>query len=191
MESNLREIEHPDSRVLMNYKLLIKLLLLLAITIIIGQIVVGKEHGLREFNEKEFSIEESNDFVVLDNMYILAHSNPIYTDSRVLGTKLSKGGYMELLQQYNWDSNIAYAVMMAESGGNPDNINKEDYHRRAKCWGSYGLFQMGCVHFGSYGLTSSNWNDPVVNVKAAYLLWKERGWTEWGAYKNKSYLKFL
>jgi hypothetical protein len=171
-------------------KLLIKLLLLLAITVLIGKIVISKEHQEREFQEEEF-MEEIDDFLILSDTYIFAQSNPVYIKSTPLGAKLPEKSYMELIRQYEWDSNVAYAVMMAESSGIADKINPHDYHRRAGCYGSYGLFQMGCIHFGHYGLTKDNWSDPETNVKAAYLLWKERWWNEWGAYRNKSYLKHL
>ncbi len=163
-------------------------MLLLAITVIIGKIVIVKEH---QEPQEEKEIEEVSDLLVLSNTYVFASSSPVHIKPQVLSTKTTRGTYMELISTYPWNSNVAYAVMMAESSGMADKINPHDYHKRANCWNSYGLFQMGCLHFGNYGLTESNWSSPEANVRAAYLLWKESGWGPWGAYTNGSYKKFL
>ena len=124
------------------------------------------------------------------DLYVLAVGSPTFVKTEVRATKIDKP-FFNIISQYDWDNNIAWAVMMAESSGNPQAHNSKDYHRRVGCWGSYGLFQMGCIHFGHYGLTWDNKFSPEENIQSAYLLWKQRGWKEWGAYTDGSYRKFL
>lgn len=91
----------------------------------------------------------------------------------------------DIINQYDWDKDLAYAVMMAESSGQADVVNWKDKHNG--CNGSYGLFQIACVHETNPELLK----DEEYNVKRAYELYKKSGWKIWGAYTNKSYLKHL
>lgn len=85
----------------------------------------------------------------------------------------------DMISQYDWNENTAYAVMMAESRGNPNAFNPE-WHNG--CQGSVGLFQIACIHDDVEKL-----KNPEYNVKRAYELWKQHGWGIWGAYSNNSY----
>lgn len=78
---------------------------------------------------------------------------------------------------------MARAIAMAESHGSSTDVNPE-WHKG--CQGSIGLFQMACIHADSEKL-----KDPAFNTKVAYELWKEQGWSPWGAYQNGSYKDFL
>ncbi len=100
----------------------------------------------------------------------------------------SKSSLYSLIEMYDWDARLMYAIMMAESGGNTNAVNKEDNHR--SCKGSYGLFQIGCLHFGKYGINYANWNYPSTNIKAAYEIYKVQGLRAWGVYTNGSYKRF-
>jgi hypothetical protein len=91
-----------------------------------------------------------------------------------------------ILREGTWNINIAYAVMMAESHGNPNSINWKDYHRSGNCWGSFGLFQLACFRG-----TREELLDPEINVQLAYALWQREGWQPWSAWKNGAYKKFL
>lgn len=95
----------------------------------------------------------------------------------------SSGGGCELVRNYtNWDTNVAYAVCMAESGGNPNAFNGSDHHNG--CTGSIGLMQIACIHSGaSY--------DPATNIATANRLWSSSGWSIWGAYSSGKYLRYL
>ena len=111
--------------------------------------------------------------------------NTIYAQTSVSTPKIGVlGVHYDLISQYNWDVRVAYAIMMAESRGNPNIINWRDKHRT--CGGSFGLFQLACFRGSKETLL-----DPETNVKMAYEIWKREGWRPWGAYTNKSYLKFL
>lgn len=49
-----------------------------------------------------------------------------------------------------------------------------DYHPSGDCWGSYGLFQIACIH------SENPLYDPEENIDMAYKLYQERGWEPWG-----------
>ena len=88
------------------------------------------------------------------------------------------------MYNYDWDVNVAYAVCMAESGGNPNAINWNDQHNG--CVGSAGLFQIACIH-----TNYSHELDPQRNVQKAYEIYKRSGWGPWGAWSSGAYLKYL
>lgn len=92
--------------------------------------------------------------------------------------------YRPLIEQYDWDVEIAFAVCSAESQGQETAVNWKDNHK--VCMGSAGLFQIGCV------------NAPIEemqiaenNIEKAYQLYGERGWQPWGAYTDGRYLNYL
>ena len=90
--------------------------------------------------------------------------------------------YRPILSKYNWDVNVAMAIMKAESGCRHEAFNPE-WHRG--CQGSRGLFQIACVHHDSTF-------DPEANIAAAYRIYSARGsWRDWGAYLNGSYTRYL
>lgn len=89
-----------------------------------------------------------------------------------------------LVDNYSWDKRIAYAVCMAESGGNSNAINWKDSHNG--CVGSAGLMQIACIHTGG-----AHELDPVRNVEKAYEIYSRSGWLPWGAYTDGSYLRYM
>jgi len=93
----------------------------------------------------------------------------------------------ELAYNYNWDIEIAHAICMAESGGNPNAFNQSNYDGS----NDKGLFQINSCHVIS-GLISDNERfDPKLNVEAAYKIYQGSGFTAWSAYNNQSYRRFL
>ncbi len=78
--------------------------------------------------------------------------------------------YRPLVAKYGWNVEVAMNVMRAESGCNPNAINKTDNHK--VCRGSYGLFQISCHSGVVY--------DPEENVKIAWAKYQARGWKPWG-----------
>jgi hypothetical protein len=138
------------------------------------------EHERNLYNTEKMIVYSGN---------TIAPQMSIHTPKPITMGSFGYYSYYSEIAKYDWNVGVAYAIMMAESGGNPEEINWKDNHR--VCNGSFGLFQMACVHIGKYGLISENINTPEANVRAAYLLYKQRGWSPWGAYTNKSYLAFL
>lgn len=97
--------------------------------------------------------------------------------------KASGSGNCSLVNNYSgWDKRVAYAVCMAESGGNPNAANWNDNH--GSCMGSFGLFQIGCIHAGASF-------DGKTNVETAYRLYKSSGWSPWTTYTSGKYLKYM
>jgi hypothetical protein len=95
----------------------------------------------------------------------------------------SSSGGCELVRNYtNWNVDVAYAVCMAESGGNSNAANYNDNH--GKCVGSFGLMQLACFWI-------PNPTDPNANMAKANEIWSRSGWSPWGAYTSGKYLKYL
>ena len=96
------------------------------------------------------------------------------------------GNYCPLAYQYlDWPGEIAYAICMAESYGQPDAVNQRDVHDG--CRGSYGLFQIACFHADPGAML-----DPQANVAKAHEIYRRNNsWRPWGAYVNGSYQRHL
>lgn len=102
--------------------------------------------------------------------------------------------YRGLVSQYNWDVRTMMAVMEAENRACDPNVNNgsagethRDMHGNVICVGSYGLFQVGCLHFSG----NQDGNDPATNIAVAYAVWQKQGYNAWTMYTNGEYLKFL
>jgi len=91
------------------------------------------------------------------------------------------------------DVNIAVAVALAESGGNPGAHNQQGLDD------SYGLWQinmkgtMGPERRKKFGISSNtDLFRPAVNAKAAKIIHSEQGWSRgWTTYANGKYKEFL
>ena len=103
--------------------------------------------------------------------------------SIAIDEKSCTNNYRDYISLYDWDIDIAYAIMMAESRGDKNVVNPEA-HRG--CKGSSGLFQVACVHDDVEKL-----KDARYNISKAYEIYQESGWKPWGAYSSKSFQKFL
>ena len=122
----------------------------------IGNIDEGVVRG--QFKRQESELFNEQGFLIVPN-------NTTYPETQVLGVKTDKP-YYNLLAGKEWDADLMYRIMECESSLNPRAYNPE-WHRG--CQGSYGLFQVACVH--GY----SNLYDPESNVEAAYRVWQEAG----------------
>ncbi len=112
-------------------------------------------------------------------------SNPRTSSRR--STRPVNGNYCPLVHLYDdWPTNVAYAVCMAESYGRPAAVNRDDIHYNG-CRGSYGLFQIGCIHASPQTML-----DPHKNVAKAHELYKRNNsWQPWSAYNNGFYRKYM
>lgn len=88
------------------------------------------------------------------------------------------------MNSYSWDTKVAYAVCMAESGGNHQASNWSDHHNG--CVGSHGLMQIACIHTG--GVAE---HDPARNMSKAWEIYSRSGWTPWGAYTSGAYKRYM
>lgn len=90
---------------------------------------------------------------------------------------------------YDWDVHIAYAICMAESGGNP---TKDNAGLNTDGSVDYGLMQINSIHADMVGGDLESLRNPQVNIKIAYALSKGgTDWTPWSTYKNGAYRQFL
>lgn len=91
------------------------------------------------------------------------------------------------------DASRAVAIAKAESGSklSPTAYNPEwhyDRHGKKLCQGSFGVFQIACVH---------HLEDPTalfdveLNIEKAERINAQSGWRPWGAYSDQRYLTYL
>lgn len=75
------------------------------------------------------------------------------------------------------------------------NLSASETHRDAKgnviCVGSYGVLQVGCLHYSGQDV-----NNLDINVDLAHNAWSSRekwgnGYEAWTMYKNGTYKQFL
>lgn len=110
---------------------------------------------------------------------------------RTSSPKQTNGG-CGLVDRYDWNRRVAYAVCMGESTSNSTAENWRDNH--GSCRGSFGLMQIACFWFPYYGYSLSAYkHNPEVNMKLAYKIYKRSGnsFHPWGAYTSGKYLKYL
>lgn len=88
-----------------------------------------------------------------------------------------------LTNRYDWDKKIAYAVCMAESGG-----NHLAYGDGSTAYPSIGLMQIRMLPGRP---SKEQLEDPEFNMQYAYNMWKNQGFRPWSAYKSNSYTKYL
>lgn len=100
----------------------------------------------------------------------------------------------EITKYGDWDANIAQAIAQAENRScNPTrhNLTASETHRRYDgsviCVGSYGVMQVGCLHYRE----GEDRNDLATNVRVAHRVWQSSGYTAWTMYKNGTYREFL
>lgn len=87
----------------------------------------------------------------------------------------------DIIVTFGDDSNIALAVAKAESG-----LRCEAYHFNNNGTIDHSIFQLNSVH-----KKRGNLENCKENIKIAYEIFKEQGWTPWVVYNTKSYLKYL
>lgn len=87
---------------------------------------------------------------------------------------------------YDWDVSIARAVCLAESGGNP---NAQGYNTDGS--NDAGLMQINSVHVQSGLVTDAGRFNPQENMRAAYAIYQDSGWSAWSAFNNGSYLSYM
>ncbi len=171
---------------------LLKLFICLLIIILIGVVTLNRVEDEKPLIQNSPNLGDREALYNPNGLYLTTQTNFVErADKGVYRVLVSqkeeelegKEYYRHLIEQYNWNTDVAWAVMREESNFNPNAVNTEG-HRG--CNGSYGLMQIACVHFGKYGINWDNWDNPEVNIHAAYLIWKDQGWKPWGVchYQN-------
>jgi hypothetical protein len=96
----------------------------------------------------------------------------------------------------DWDREIIAAVALAENRTcNPKghNLTASETHRDRKgniiCVGSYGVLQVGCLHYRA----DEDRDDLKTNVRVAHRVWLEakKSYRPWTMYRNGTYKEFL
>lgn len=96
--------------------------------------------------------------------------------------------YRGIVEAYDWDTNTMLAIMKSENRScDPSNKNLSLLEDHGVCVGSYGLLQVGCVHFTG----NQNPNDIETNISVAYQVWRKQGYNAWTQYRNGDYKRFL
>lgn len=96
--------------------------------------------------------------------------------------------YRSIVEQYDWDVDIALAIMKAESGCNTNSDNTGLNHDGSN---DKGLMQVNSCHFDI--ISDLDRFDPAKNIQAAYAIYRGAGFkfTPWSAFNNGKYLSFL
>ena len=89
---------------------------------------------------------------------------------------------------YEWDVKTAYAICMAESGGN-HLANNEGTNTDGTV--DRGLMQVNSIHADMVGGDLDKLYDPKTNLDVAYSLYKAKGFQPWSTYNNLRYVAFL
>lgn len=93
------------------------------------------------------------------------------------------------VQKYtDWDANVMQAISQAENRGcDPLRHNLTMSENHGVCVGSYGVLQVGCLHYND----GESRDDLATNVAVAHRVWQKQGYTAWTMYKNGIYREFL
>ena len=155
---------------------LLVLVLTLILTIIVGRVLVVQEEKppLSTAESPLFGEYHQNTAKIGGDLYLRGYESINNKESQVLGMK-SPECYKDKIKEYDWNHDVAKAVMREESRFDPEGINWNDYHPVGNCRGSFGLFQLACFRGEKDDLL-----DPETNIEKAYELWKEKGWKPWG-----------
>lgn len=106
----------------------------------------------------------------------------------------------EIAKYSGWDINTMQAIARAENRNcdpRGHNLTASETHRDAHgnviCVGSYGVIQVGCLHYRE----GEDRNDMATNIKVAHRVyvarasWDSTGYNAWTMYKNGEYKRFL
>lgn len=119
-------------------------------------------------------------------------STPVLNPCEAMEAEVKKYG--------DWDHNIVQAIARAENRTcNPlnHNLSEKETHRdrygNVICVGSYGVIQVGCLHYGP----NDNTDDLATNIRLAHKVyldrksWDSSGYNAWTMYTNGVYREFL
>lgn len=94
----------------------------------------------------------------------------------------------EIVSKYNWDYQTAYAVCMAESGGNTNAVG-DDFVIAGLHAPSCGLMQIRTL---AGRPSCEELKDPITNMDWAYRVSNSgTNFKPWSAYTSGKYLKFM
>lgn len=120
----------------------------------------------------ENDISQTSDIVLLQGNTLLAN-NFYVPKPQILATHID---YFYLLDQYDWDSNLMYRIMLCESSGNP-NAHNFSHRTRDDSWGLLQVNRYGAL---ANIRPSAEWlKIPANNIEYAYSIWERQGYNAW------------
>jgi hypothetical protein len=108
----------------------------------------------------------------------VSSSSVTETNTTVVNYASGCSTYASDFEQYSWDSSIAMAICMAESGGNPDAVSPTN---------DYGLMQ---IHDG-LDIYGTQIYDPSFNISIAYQKYVDQGWHAWTTYTTGAFERYM
>lgn len=93
----------------------------------------------------------------------------------------------EIAKYSGWDVATMSAIAEAENRScdpTRHNLSADENHK--VCIGSYGVLQVGCVHYNGEDV-----NDLKTNVAIAHKVWQKQSYGAWTQYNNGTYREFL
>ena len=94
----------------------------------------------------------------------------------------------EIAKYSGWDVATMSAIAKAENRScDPlrHNLSADENHK--VCIGSYGVLQVGCLHYR----TGEDRNDLETNIAVAHRVYLKQGYKAWTQYNNGEYKRFL
>lgn len=95
---------------------------------------------------------------------------------------------VEVAKYSGWDVATISAIAEAENRScDPlrHNLSADENHK--VCIGSYGVLQVGCLHYRE----GEDRNDLKTNIAVAHRVYLQQGYNAWTMYKNGEYKRFL
>lgn len=94
----------------------------------------------------------------------------------------------EISKYSGWDVSTMAAIAQAENTScDPLRHNLTGSENHGVCIGSYGVLQVGCVHYAA----GDDVNDLATNVRIAHAVWLKQGYTAWTQYTNGKFRSYL
>ena len=94
----------------------------------------------------------------------------------------------EVAKYTDWNANIMQAIAQAENRScDPTRHNLSATENHKTCIGSYGVLQVGCLHYKE----GEDRDDLATNVVVAHRVYLQQGYKAWTQYRNNEYLKYL
>lgn len=110
-----------------------------------------------------------------------------------VGSKLSYDELLQLAQDvgFGCDANIAAAIALAESDGDPQAYNPETQACTPEGEGSYGLWQI--YHKKHHEYPAEQLYDPRNNAREAFMVYAQAGnsFHPWSTFKSGKYQEYL
>lgn len=97
-----------------------------------------------------------------------------------ISSDLPSQSIQELINKYDWDKKVAYAVAKAES-----NLISDAYNENTNGSWDMGIFQINSIH----GYGRQDMEDPAKNTESAYQIYLKAGrqFTPWVVFKTGQY----